>query len=128
MANAKLSEAMPTETGIVRVIWRLDSEGSGGINTYPIPQYVQNRYLIIVGVRGSAEISVKTYFDATDVPGIASDFPPTGLIFLSTIGPFSVASGTVITHPVAPYVNHIEPIVANKVGSFACYVIMSGNL
>lgn len=128
MANTKLVESVPAETGLVRIVWRLDSTGSGGINQHPIPLYIKDRYIVIAGVRGSATLSFKLYADLGDIPGAANDFPPAGLVLIETLGPFSVSSGSSTVATIPLYANFVEPMVENMSGEFVAYVVATGSL
>lgn len=128
MANRKLLETVPSETGVLKVVWRLDSNGSGGMNQYSIPLFVQNKYLLVVGVSGSATLSVNQYLDLGDVGEAPTDFPPAGLVLLSTLGPISVSAGGSSVFELPPYINFIEPTVSNVAGSFVAYVVVTGTL
>jgi hypothetical protein len=128
MANQKLFEDSPTETGIVKIVWRLDSIGSGGMNSNAIPLYVTNRKLVILGVSGTATITVKLYADLRDVPAAPNDFPPAGIALLGTLGPYSLSPNTAIVENFPLYADFAEPTVSNIGGTFVAYAIIEGAL
>jgi len=128
MANQKLYEAVPTETGILKIVWRADSEGSAGMNSYSIPLYVTQRKLIILGVGGTGTVTVKLYADLSDVPAAPNDFPPAGIALLGTLGPYSISAGTTVIEDFPLYANFAEPNISDIGGSFVAYVIITGSL
>lgn len=128
MANLKVAEMTPSETGVIRVVWRLDSEGSGGMNSNPFPLYMNKRFLIISGVSGTATVTVRLYHDLSDVAGAATDFPPAGLMPLGTLGPFTIGGDSVVIEPLPEYVSFIEPVVSGIGGMFVAYVAAVGSL
>jgi len=128
MANQKLYEVNPTETGILKVVWRLDSVGSAGMNANSIPLYIVQRKVIIVGIGGSGTITLNLYVDLSDVPNAPTDFPPSGYVRVSTLGPYNISANTVVIDDIPLYVNFIEPQVSTIAGAFAAYVIAEGSL
>jgi hypothetical protein len=128
MANQKLYEAVPTETGILKVVWRLDSTGSAGMNANSIPLYIVQRKLVIIGVSGTATVTVKIYADLSDVPAAPNDFPPAGYALLGTLGPYSLAANTVVVEDFPLYANFAEPTVSDVGGTFVAYVLLTGSL
>jgi hypothetical protein len=128
MANQKLHEMVPTETGVLKVVWRLDSTGSAGMNTHSIPLYIVHRKLVIVGVSGTATVAVRLYADLSDVPSAPNDFPPAGYALLGTLGPYSLSANTVVVEEFPLHANFAEPTVSNVGGEFVAYVLLTGSL